>query len=227
MVLQIVMVIAHLPGIYLYGISSQLKMFFRLSISLTSFFYGFLDILYDFVGYLEHLLLSCIVEPYRMHFFAVNLCHSNIFFSFFSSWYLLLLLLFLLLLLLLLLFLESFSHQRQLMVFHWKLSESKSPQVSRTLLGILADLNNVVVRMVSTCPLICKSSCSLINPLLSVPRAPITIGINVTFMLHSFFNSLARSRYLSFFSFSFSFNLRSAGTAKSTHLQVLFFCCWL
>ena len=36
------------------------------------------------------------------------------------------------------------------MVFHWSLSDSKSPQVFRTLLGILAVLNNVVVRMVST-----------------------------------------------------------------------------
>ena len=37
-----------------------------------------------------------------------------------------------------------------------------------------------------------------------------------------FFNSLARSRYLSFFSHSFSFILWSAGTAKSTILQILF-----
>ena len=42
-------------------------------------------------------------------------------------------------------------------------------------------------------------------------------------MFHVFFNSLARSRYLSFFSHSFSFILWSAGTAKSTILQVLFF----
>ena len=31
------------------------------------------------------------------------------------------------------------------MVFHWSLSDSKFPQVSRTLLSILADLNNAVV----------------------------------------------------------------------------------
>ena len=42
-------------------------------------------------------------------------------------------------------------------------------------------------------------------------------------MFHSFFNSLARSRYLSFFSLSFSFILWSTSTAKSTILQVLFF----
>ena len=34
------------------------------------------------------------------------------------------------------------------MVFHWSFSDSKSPQVSRTLLSILAILNNVVVWMV-------------------------------------------------------------------------------
>ena len=38
------------------------------------------------------------------------------------------------------------------------------------------------------------------NPLVTVPKAPITIGIIVTFMFHSSFNSLARSRYLSLFS---------------------------
>ena len=59
----------------------------------------------------------------------------------------------LLLLLLLLLFThESFSHQLTLMVFHWSLSDSKFPQVSRTLLSILAVLNNAVVWMVSTRP---------------------------------------------------------------------------
>ena len=54
-----------------------------------------------------------------------------------------------------------------------------------------------------------------------VPKAPITIGTIVTFMFHSFFNSLARSRYLSFFSHSFNFILWSAGTAKSTILQII------
>ena len=50
--------------------------------------------------------------------------------------------------------LENCSHQRWLIVFLWSLSDCKSPQVSRTLLGILADLNKVVVWSVSTCPLI-------------------------------------------------------------------------
>ena len=39
------------------------------------------------------------------------------------------------------------------MVSHWSLSDSKFFQVSGTLLSILADLNNGVVWMVSTCPL--------------------------------------------------------------------------
>ena len=113
------------------------------------------------------------------------------------------------------------------MVFHWSLSDSKSPQVSRTLLSILTVLNNAVVWMVSTHPPTSKYSSPFSNPLVTVPNAPITIGKIVTCMFHSFFNSLARSRYLSFFSHSFSFILWSAGTAKSTILQVLFFCWWL
>ena len=109
------------------------------------------------------------------------------------------------------------------MVFHWSLSESKSPQVSRTLLSILAVLNNAVVWMVSARPPTSKLSSPLSNPLVTVPNAPITIGIIVTCMFHSFFSSLARSRYLSFFSHSFSFILWSAVTANSTIWQVLFF----
>ena len=69
------------------------------------------------------------------------------------------------------------------MVFHWSLSDSKSPQVSRILLSILAVLNNVVVWMVSTHPPNCKSSSPLSNPLVIVPNAPITIGIIDTFII--------------------------------------------
>ena len=46
---------------------------------------------------------------------------------------------------------ENFSHQRQPMVSHWSLSDSKSPQVSWTLLSILTDLNNALIRKVSNC----------------------------------------------------------------------------
>ena len=107
------------------------------------------------------------------------------------------------------------------MAFHWSLSDSKSPQVSRTRLRILAVLSNAVVWIVSTRPPTSKSSRPFNNPLVIVPNAPITIGTIVTFMFHSFFNSLARSRHLSFFSLSFRFILWFAGTAKSTILQIL------
>ena len=79
------------------------------------------------------------------------------------------------------------------MVSHWSFSDCKSPQVSRTLPSILADLNNAVVWMVSTDPFIFKSSSLCTNPSVTVPRALITIGITVTFMSLNFFNFLARS----------------------------------
>ena len=108
------------------------------------------------------------------------------------------------------------------MVVHWSLSDSKPPQVSRTRLSILAVLSNAVVWIVSTHLLTSKSSRPFNNPLVTVPNAPVTIGTIVTFMSHSFFSSLARSRYLSFFSLSFRLILWSAGIAKSTILQILF-----
>ena len=67
------------------------------------------------------------------------------------------------------------------MVFQWSLSDSKSPQVSRTRLSILAVLNN---------PPTSKSSSPFSNPLVIVPNAPITIGIIVTFMFYSLFFSI-------------------------------------
>ena len=68
-----------------------------------------------------------------------------------------------------------------------ELSVSKSPQVSRTLLSILAVSNNAVDWMVSTHPPISKSSSLFNNPLVTVPKAPITFGTIVTFMFHIFF----------------------------------------
>ena len=86
------------------------------------------------------------------------------------------------------------------MFFHWSLSESKSLQVSRTLLSILADLNNAVGWMVSTCQLISNFSSLLSNPLWIVLTSPITIGITVTFISLVILCSLARSKYIFFFS---------------------------
>ena len=83
--------------------------------------------------------------------------------------------------------------------FHWSLSDNISPQVSRTRLRILAVLSNAVIWIVSTRLPTSKSSRPFNNPLVIVPKAPTTIGRIVTFMFHSFFNSLVMSRYLSFF----------------------------
>ena len=114
------------------------------------------------------------------------------------------------------------------MVFHWSLSDSKSPQVPWTRLRILAVLSNAVVWIVSTRPPTPKSSRPFNNPLVIVPKAPITIGTIVTFMFHSFFNSLARSRYLSFFSLSFKIYSVVRRDSKVYNFEdSLFFFCWL
>ena len=107
------------------------------------------------------------------------------------------------------------------MVFHWGLSDSKPPQVTRILLSILVDINNAGVWTVSTLPVISKTSSPCTK--VTVPRAPITIGIIVTFMSHRFFNSQARSKYLTLFLHSFNFTLRSAVISKFTILQILSF----
>ena len=86
------------------------------------------------------------------------------------------------------LLLESFSHWCHLIVFDWKLRDSKSPQVTGNLLSILADLNNVVVWMCFNWSSYLKSSSPFNNYSMTVQRAPITFGINVTFMFHSYFS---------------------------------------
>ena len=80
--------------------------------------------------------------------------------------------------------LVSSSNKHQLM---W--SDSKFPQVSRTLLSILANFNYAVVCMV----LICTQFPTLPVPFLSMP---LVISIIVPFIFHSFLSSWARSMYL-------------------------------
>ena len=82
------------------------------------------------------------------------------------------------------------------MVFLWSLSDTKSPQVSMTFLSILADLNNAEVWMASPHPLISMSSSTSTNPLATLPSAPITIGIAITFLLHRFFQFPKKVRVL-------------------------------
>ena len=114
------------------------------------------------------------------------------------------------------------------MVFHWRLSESKSPQVSKTLLSIPTVFNNAVVLMLSTRPPTSKSSRPFNNPLLTVPKAPVTIGIIVTFLFHRFFNSLGRPRYLSLISYFFQFYSVVIQDSKVDNFpDFLFFFFWL
>ena len=91
------------------------------------------------------------------------------------------------------------------MVSQRSLGDSKSPQVSRTLHNILADLNNSAVEMFSNCPLISESPTPFTNRLAIVPSAPTT---NVTFIfnLFSLCSLLGRkSPLLSWFFFFFFF----------------------
>ena len=114
------------------------------------------------------------------------------------------------------------------MVFHRSLSDSKSSQVSRTLLSILAVLSNLVVLMVSTSPSTSKSYSPFNNPLVTVPNAPITIDMIVTCMFYSFFNSLAKSRYLSLlFTFCQFYSVVCQDSKVDNFASSLLFVCWL
>ena len=62
-------------------------------------------------------------------------------------------------------------------VFRW--SDNKSSRVSRTLLGILVDLNNTVVLMVLILPLISNCYKSLSNSLGTIPSVLTTIVVTV------------------------------------------------
>ena len=102
-------------------------------------------------------------------------------------------------------------------VFYWILSDTKSPQVSRTLLSILVDLNSLVVWMVLLIPVITNSSSLFSEPLQTNPSAPNIIGITSNL---TFFISLTRSKY--FFNLLLFYLLWFTGTAKSIRWQVFF-----
>ena len=111
-----------------------------------------------------------------------------------------------------------------LIVLPWSLSDCKSPQISRTFLSILADLNNTLFWMIFNCPLISNSYNPFTKLLVNVTeRTSYRVKIkerekevSPSLSRSIVFCSLARSRYLHIFSLSFSFTLRSTGTAKST-----------
>ena len=109
------------------------------------------------------------------------------------------------------------------MVFHWSLSD-KSPQVSRALLSIVAVFNNAVVWMVSTRPPTYKSTRPFNNPLVTVPKSPITIGTIVTFMFHNFFQFPSKVEVLIFlFTFFQFYSVLSRDSKVDNFARSLFF----
>ena len=87
------------------------------------------------------------------------------------------------------------------MVFTGVWVNSKSPWVSKTRLRILAVLSNAVIWIVSTRQPTSKSSRPFNNPLVIVPKAPITIGSTVIFMFDSFFQFSSKVELLILFTF--------------------------
>ena len=103
---------------------------------------------------------------------------------------------------------------------HWSLRDSKSIQISKTLLNIRADLINAVVWIVSIHPSISNSYNPFSKPLEIVLSAPFTTDFTVTlYSFDSFLSSLSRSEILSLYLLSLIFSLWSAGTLQ----HVLFF----
>ena len=92
------------------------------------------------------------------------------------------------------------SYQFQQVIFY-NMSDRKY-QTSRSLLNILADFNNSLVWMASILLLVFNSARLFSEFLRIVSRTLTTISIPVTLI---FWSSLARSRYLAIFSFSFIF----------------------
>ena len=107
------------------------------------------------------------------------------------------------------------------MVFHWSLGDSKSHQVSRILLGILADLNNAVVWIVSIHHPISNFSIPLKKPLRTV--VPITIGITITPMFYSFFKFSSKGQVFFSLSAFFYFQLEVCRDGKVHYTESYLF----
>ena len=111
-------------------------------------------------------------------------------------------LLLLLLLLLLLVVVVVVVFQSLLVVpigFTGYLRSSKFPQVSTTLLSILADLSHPVVCSVLISFLISNTISLFAKPLKNVSKVASSMDITITFVFHCFFSSLAWSKHLSIF----------------------------
>ena len=87
-----------------------------------------------------------------------------------------------------------------MVAFDWSLNE-KSSQVSSTLLSILTNLNNAVVRIISILSLIFNFSSFLFKSLRIIPKAPTIVCITIIFMFYSLFSFLARPSICLLFAF--------------------------
>ena len=76
-------------------------------------------------------------------------------------------------------FCASFLHHGQLVDFNCCLSESKSLQIIRNLLGILGDLNEAVVWIALILPLVSSFTSPIFNSFRTFPHATTTITIIV------------------------------------------------
>ena len=70
---------------------------------------------------------------------------------------------------------------------------------SKTLLSIIADLNNSVIFTVSILSLIINSARLFSRQFRITPKTSTVIGVTVTFMIHCLFISLVNSRYCYFY----------------------------
>ena len=87
------------------------------------------------------------------------------------------------------------------MVSKLSLFDNKSPQISRTLLSIMADLSNAVGWMVTTGPLISMFFSPFTNPLVTRPNKPITITV-VFFQFYAVVRRNDIVKYLAGFPYS-------------------------
>ena len=123
------------------------------------------------------------------------------------------------------LLLKSFSHY----FCWWSFTGGWVTSILLKSLGLFSvfSLYSIVVWMFSTHTLISMSSSTFNHPLVTIPKAPNTIGVIVNFMFHIFFIFYFPSKVEELiFRFTFLQFLWSAGTAKSRILLVPFIC-WL
>ena len=107
-----------------------------------------------------------------------------------------------------------FSSVRRVITNDQRLPELSLLHISNTFLNILAVPNKAVFCITPTLSGIPNFSIHLSNPLVTLPRAPITTGTTSTILsFHNLPISLFKSWYFSTFSLSFSPTLTSAGTA--------------